>query len=92
MKISLWILILMFFLPISASKKTIPTISAINYTDNKPVLIELEKGEISSITDLKTDSVIPSLFVAPGLIDLQINGFVGVDFSGPNLTVKKVIM
>ena len=49
MKISLWILILTFFLPISASKKTMSTISAINYADDKPVVIELEKGKISSI-------------------------------------------
>ena len=42
------------------------------------------------ITEPEKVKNIPELFVTPGLIDIQINGFFGVDFSGPNLTVKDV--
>src|SRR5699024_6065207 len=29
-------------------------------------------------------------FIAPGLIDNQVNGYVGIDFTEPDLTVQKV--
>jgi N-acetylglucosamine-6-phosphate deacetylase len=58
--------------------------------DGMPVLIKISNGKISEIirqdlTDLKRD-----LFVAPGLIDIQINGYMGVDFSGPDLTLDGI--
>ena len=90
MKLCLWTLILTLFLPFQSTKKSTSSIYGINYTNNKPVLIEFEKGKISRITESEKVKNIPELFVTPGLIDIQINGFLGVDFSGPNLTVKDV--
>ena len=90
MKLCLWTLILTLFLPFQSTKKSTLSIYGINYTNNKPVLIEFEKGKISRITESEKVKNVPELFVTPGLIDIQINGFLGVDFSGPNLTVKDV--
>ena len=90
MKLCLWTLILTLFLPFQSIKKSTLSIYGINYTNNKPVLIEFEKGKILRITEPEKVKNVPELFVTPGLIDMQINGFLGVDFSGPNLTVKDV--
>ena len=90
MKLCLWTLILTLFLPFQSTKKSTSSVYGINYNNNKPVLIEFEKGKISRITESEKVKNVPELFVTPGLIDIQINGFLGVDFSGPNLTVKDV--
>ncbi len=68
------------------------TIEAIHYETGKPVSIEIVNGFIGSISEisgLKNSST--NLYVAPGLIDNQINGYANVDFSGSNLTVDDVI-
>ncbi len=57
------------------------------------VSLEIEKGLISSISvcdpeDADEDQ--RSLYVAPGFLDLQINGFGGQDFVDPELTVEKI--
>ncbi|MFC2116405.1 N-acetylglucosamine-6-phosphate deacetylase [Bacteroidota bacterium] len=40
--------------------------------------------------ELKTDLSNDELFLAPGLIDLQINGYKGVDFNNEALSVEKI--
>jgi len=60
-------------------------IEAIHYETSKPVMIEIS-GE--QITKFKANGKAAGskLYVAPGLIDLQINGYMGTDFSDQNLT------
>ena len=67
-------------------------VNGISYLENKPVTIKIEGDRISTITqssnsNKKTET---KTFVAPGLIDVQINGYMGVDFSGPGLTVEDI--
>ncbi len=64
------------------------------YSDGKPVSVMIDAGKITGVSQLPTDSPVPALFIAPGLIDIQINGYMGVDFSNQQLTpedIRKVI-
>lgn len=65
-------------------------IQAIHYETNKPVKVEIIDGLICNITEISGSSVIPGLYVAPGLIDNQINGYQGIDFSDPGLTTGEM--
>jgi N-acetylglucosamine-6-phosphate deacetylase len=68
------------------------TIEGIHYETGKPVSIEIAGGTIvktEEIRSLKDRDI--NLFVSPGLIDNQINGYAGVDFSGNDLTADDVI-
>jgi len=60
-------------------------ISAWHYSTGEPVLVRWHAGVI---THLEKPTTLPSreLFIAPGLFDLQINGYGGVDFQQDNLT------
>jgi N-acetylglucosamine-6-phosphate deacetylase len=68
-------------------------ISGILYSDNKPVTITIKDGIITNVKRIKK---LPegsgSLYVAPGLIDNQVNGFAGVSFTfgGGELTAEGV--
>jgi N-acetylglucosamine-6-phosphate deacetylase len=75
-----------------SDKKGIFKICGINYETGNAVSIEVANGLIIRVDE--SEGVIsenPGLFVAPGLIDNQINGYAGVDFSGNNLTSDDVI-
>ncbi len=65
-------------------------IEGLLYSDANPVLLTLDKGKIANVFPLEKDAELPKSYIAPGLIDIQINGYVGVDFSGPDLTVAGV--
>ncbi|WP_422082410.1 N-acetylglucosamine-6-phosphate deacetylase [Ulvibacterium sp.] len=67
------------------------TLQSIGYWDENPVSISLENGRITALKPLGPETDRPPLYIAPGLIDIQINGYVGVDFSGPDLTVEGVV-
>lgn len=56
------------------------------YLDGKPVSIEIVDGIISQVKPLAKGSDLPEVYLAPGLIDIQINGYMGVDFSDQNLS------
>jgi len=68
------------------------TVEGIHFETGRPVRIEISGGTIvktDEIKRLKNKDI--TLFVSPGLIDNQINGYAGVDFSGNTLKVDDVI-
>jgi len=61
-------------------------IEGIHYSTGKPVRLEVKNGIISEIREIKEFSNQQTkVYVAPGLIDNQINGYAGIDFSGNSL-------
>jgi N-acetylglucosamine-6-phosphate deacetylase len=54
----------------------------------RPVTIEIESGRIAAIGPADDQPGLP--LVAPGFVDLQINGYGGVEFNDPGLTIDKV--
>jgi len=69
------------------------SLNALHYETLLPVRIEVVNGIILSVDEIKGDEMDESLcMVAPGLIDNQVNGYAGVDFSGDMLTVEDILM
>ncbi len=54
----------------------------------RPVAIEHDRGRIVAILPAADQPGLP--LVAPGLVDLQINGYGGIEFNDPQLTPDKV--
>jgi N-acetylglucosamine-6-phosphate deacetylase len=65
-------------------------IEATHYETGKPVKVGIIDGKISNITEISGSGQFQNLYIAPGLIDNQINGYKGVDFSDPGLTTIKM--
>jgi N-acetylglucosamine-6-phosphate deacetylase len=63
-------------------------LTARRYDTLRPVRIELDGAKIARITAADNAADLP--LVAPGLVDLQINGYAGVEFNDPQLTLEKV--
>lgn len=65
-------------------------IRARHYQDGTPVSIRISDGRISEVSPLDDQAEAPELYVAPGLIDIQINGYMGIDFTGENLSLEGI--
>jgi N-acetylglucosamine-6-phosphate deacetylase len=65
-----------------------PTLVARRYDTLRPISLEIEGERISRIGPAAEESNLP--LIAPGLVDLQINGFGGIEFNDPALTIEKV--
>jgi N-acetylglucosamine-6-phosphate deacetylase len=87
LKIKLLIVFIFYLNGINAQQ----TIEGLFYLDEKPVSIEIVDGKISKIKHLPPDSKAPEMYVAPGLIDIQINGYMGIDFASQDLTIEGII-
>lgn len=61
-------------------------VDGLHYMDGKPIRVEITDGKISRIKALPSGSKVPEVYLAPGLIDIQINGYAGVNFSDQELT------
>ena len=56
------------------------SVEGLHYKDNRPLRIIVENGIIQSIEDL--DVLKPGMLtIAPGFVDLQVNGYMGIDFN-----------
>lgn len=63
-------------------------IQGLHYKTNKPIEIIVEEGKIKRIK--KLDQSMDNLnIIAPGLIDVQINGFKGIDFNNEPLSKEE---
>ncbi len=60
------------------------------YLDGSPVVIRIADSRLAVIEQKETEDGVPDVFIAPGLIDIQINGYMGVDFSGEELTLSDI--
>ena len=69
-------------------KKDTNSIVGLLYLDGKPVSIDIVDGKIAKIKHLPSGSDSPEVYIAPGLIDIQINGYMGVNFSDQKLTIE----
>ncbi|MFO7671016.1 MAG: N-acetylglucosamine-6-phosphate deacetylase [Bacteroidales bacterium] len=65
-------------------------VEGVHYLDQKPVSIEIADGKIARIQPLSSASEQSGFYVAPGLIDLQINGYMGIDFADQDLTIEMI--
>jgi N-acetylglucosamine-6-phosphate deacetylase len=71
--------------------ESLSSVEGIFYLDNKPVSVKYKDGVIERIDYLKEQPATDKkVYVAPGFIDLQINGFANVGFSDEGLTVEGV--
>jgi len=61
------------------------------YLDGSAVQISIVDGTISSIERMEESAGTRLPYIAPGLIDLQINGYSGVDFSDQDLSTEDFI-
>ena len=66
------------------------SVEGLFYLDEKPVSIEIVDGKIAKIKHLPSGSDIPKVYVAPGLIDIQINGYMGIDFADQDLNIEGI--
>lgn len=54
-------------------------LEGIHYQTQKPIRVTFEQGSIQEVVELENCS--STNLIAPGLVDLQINGFNGIDFN-----------
>ena len=79
---------LLFFFISCTEVKVGNTIEGLLYMDGKPVSIEVVDGLIANISYISSEKPNQMMYVAPGLIDIQINGYMGVDFADQELSVE----
>lgn len=83
-------LLLMNALSALAGDQDTLTIEGLFYDDLQPVSVQLANGKIVDMKHLSAEESVPDVYISPGLIDVQINGYFGVDFSEAGLTVEGV--
>jgi N-acetylglucosamine-6-phosphate deacetylase len=65
-------------------------ICARHFATNQPVRLRWKNGLITQLEP--ADPLAENIWLAPGLIDLQVNGYGGIDFQQDNLTVADLLI
>ncbi|MBN1465270.1 N-acetylglucosamine-6-phosphate deacetylase [candidate division KSB1 bacterium] len=73
-----------------AAEQRVRSVEGLFYLDQTPVRIDIADGIIAKIIRLPESQKASANYIAPGLIDIQINGYASIDFSGENLSVAGV--
>jgi N-acetylglucosamine-6-phosphate deacetylase len=60
------------------------------YLDGEFVSIKISDGKIASIEHISGKNDGSKLYIAPGFVDIQINGYMGFDFSDPDLKTEQL--
>jgi N-acetylglucosamine-6-phosphate deacetylase len=66
-------------------------LSGLDTVTGKAVRVSYRDGAMSAIEPLLPDAVPPELYLSPGLIDLQVNGYAGHDLNSGAVTVDSVV-
>lgn len=80
---------IVFFMMSGLSSLAQERIEGLLYLDHSPVSIEVTNGIITKVERLKeVPENFPKVYVAPGFIDNQVNGYAGISFAlgGSNIT------
>jgi len=85
------ILLVMILLTACNAENDAPFVDGLLYLDGKAVRIEIVDGKISQVKHLEAGAGSAELYVAPGLIEIQVNGYMGVDFSDQELTREQML-
>ena len=91
MKTKLILVLNIFVLSLSLlhAQHSLDAVEGLLYSDGEPVSIKIVDGKIADINYLPSGKS-SGIFVAPGLIDIQLNGYMGVDFSDLNLDAENM--
>ena len=66
-------------------------LEGIHYLTGRPVRIWVERGIICNIESINNFDVVVSNWIGPGLVDLQINGYSGIDFNTLPLSEEMIV-
>ncbi|MEK5059787.1 hypothetical protein BK126_26995 [Paenibacillus sp. FSL H7-0326] len=59
---------------------------AVHYATGERIKVEITEDNNTALAGINSETV----YFAPGLVDLQVNGYMGIDFNSPDLTVEQV--
>jgi len=66
-------------------------VKGILYSDHRKVVIAIQDGRIAKIERGETAEEGDDVYIAPAFIDNQINGYLGTEFSDPDLTTEEMV-